>query len=598
MTLPIDRTKLLAYTENAAPNNVFASTVAKDTMKVAYDTIDELYNNFNNALSVVYNSDKFTQLGIVNIKDKQFGAKGDGTTDDTAAIQAAIDAAYNVGGGEVWIPKGTYLYTTLTMKSLVHFVGIGKKSVLKSTIASGESITGAQVDNVSFEKIHFEGTNNNVTALKFIQSSDISIRKCQATNCRLIISNYVASYASANESLLTDGVTINDCVLVGSDKTIGNAAIDLPYTKRIKVSKCRISKYQHGIQYWGGDSNHMADGAITNTRWAQDISILMNSVWDINQGGIWGSMGDRVRIKMNDVKDCGDVGIDVEGTFYASIIGNTVSNCANGCLTMFFYNKGIIFQGNNVYSNVDGQYLFRIYNSSQSQNNKDVTLKGNTFEYANTSGIGIIGGDNCETIIVEGNTITNCKINLSSNNNRMIDILNNSILFTFVQGVSFDAILTGGHNNLGIAQVKHNKVKSTSMQPGGSRAIKVVGNDYNSDPWSIIESNETLGFPIDIEVEGSSSNAGITPKFVVRNNIMGSPNFVRTEGATLKSKVILESNKDWTFSPYPSSIPTSGKWDQGQKIEFSTPTAGGKIGAVCVTAGTPGTWKQYGAIDA
>ena len=37
-----------------------------------------------------------------------FGAKGDGKTLDTAAIQAAIDA-----GGEVYFPKGIYISGTL-----------------------------------------------------------------------------------------------------------------------------------------------------------------------------------------------------------------------------------------------------------------------------------------------------------------------------------------------------------------------------------------------------------------------------------------------------------------------------------------------------
>ena len=43
---------------------------------------------------------------VVNVKDK--GAKGDGQTDDTAAIQAAIDA---IGGtkGTVLVPKGVYM---------------------------------------------------------------------------------------------------------------------------------------------------------------------------------------------------------------------------------------------------------------------------------------------------------------------------------------------------------------------------------------------------------------------------------------------------------------------------------------------------------
>ncbi|MEV7675094.1 glycosyl hydrolase family 28-related protein [Streptomyces sp. NPDC088752] len=45
-------------------------------------------------------------LGWINVKDKAYGAKGDGSTNDTTAIQAAIDAC--PPGGVVYLPQGRY----------------------------------------------------------------------------------------------------------------------------------------------------------------------------------------------------------------------------------------------------------------------------------------------------------------------------------------------------------------------------------------------------------------------------------------------------------------------------------------------------------
>jgi len=41
---------------------------------------------------------------------RHFGARGDGTSDDTAAFQRALDSTHRAGGGTVYTPPGRYLF--------------------------------------------------------------------------------------------------------------------------------------------------------------------------------------------------------------------------------------------------------------------------------------------------------------------------------------------------------------------------------------------------------------------------------------------------------------------------------------------------------
>src|SRR5665647_2688986 len=48
-----------------------------------------------------------------------FGARGDGKTNNTKAINAAIAAAAKNGGGTVYFPAGNFLSFTIRMKSKI-----------------------------------------------------------------------------------------------------------------------------------------------------------------------------------------------------------------------------------------------------------------------------------------------------------------------------------------------------------------------------------------------------------------------------------------------------------------------------------------------
>lgn len=52
-----------------------------------------------------------------------------------------------------------------------------------------------------------------------------------------------------------------------------------------------------------------------------------------------------------------------------------------------------------------------------------------------------------------------------------------------------------------------------------------------------------------------------------------------------------------TTQSYGSAAPTSGTYTLGSIVWNTNPTAGGNVGWICTTAGTPGTWKTFGAIS-
>ena len=69
--------------------------------------------------------------GVFNVLD--LGAKGDGTSNDTVAVQKAVDACAANGGGQVLLPGGkTFLTGTLTLRSAVDF-HLASGAVLKGS---------------------------------------------------------------------------------------------------------------------------------------------------------------------------------------------------------------------------------------------------------------------------------------------------------------------------------------------------------------------------------------------------------------------------------------------------------------------------------
>jgi hypothetical protein len=97
------------------------------------------------------------------INPRQLGAKGDGKTDDTKAIQSAIDQAA-ARGGSVFVPPGAYLTAELHLRPNVALIGIpawdyhrGGGSVLRLTDPAASCLLnitgafGATIEGVSLD---------------------------------------------------------------------------------------------------------------------------------------------------------------------------------------------------------------------------------------------------------------------------------------------------------------------------------------------------------------------------------------------------------------------------------------------------------------
>lgn len=105
-------------------------------------------------------------MKIVSVKEAPFSAMGDGATDDTAAIQAAIDSIKDIGG-VVYFPTGTYIATNLKLYSYVVLMGAGISSKIKvkdnSTSTKLIELYDTAQARTAVRNLKFDGNKANQT---------------------------------------------------------------------------------------------------------------------------------------------------------------------------------------------------------------------------------------------------------------------------------------------------------------------------------------------------------------------------------------------------------------------------------------------------
>lgn len=137
---------------------------------------------------------------------KAFGAVGDGTTNDTTAIQDAINAAHaNTTGGLVYFPTGTYSITDLTYYTNVSLKGDSREaSILKARTGTTNMLYYTNLSSDTFapfytyiRDLQFDGNSVvSVTGIRLLNSPFFTIEDVRVHHCDIGLyatGNYLAN---------------------------------------------------------------------------------------------------------------------------------------------------------------------------------------------------------------------------------------------------------------------------------------------------------------------------------------------------------------------------------------------------------------------
>ena len=162
--------------------------------------------------------------GTINVRD--FGAVGDGVTDDTAAIQAAFNSH-----NSVYVPAGTYILTSkvvCTNKRLtVHGSG-ANESTLKWTAANG----GIEVVNTTLNENLYQFSNlqlvttqaNGGTALSIDVATNIPEPSIRISNVNIRGDNKTTDYWTVGINSNNGVVSYYENIYISGQEGVANAS--------------------------------------------------------------------------------------------------------------------------------------------------------------------------------------------------------------------------------------------------------------------------------------------------------------------------------------------------------------------------------------
>ena len=290
----------------------------------------------------------------VSVKD--FGAVGDGVTDDTAAINLAI-----VAGRNIWFPAGTYLINTsilVSSKNNVRLQGAGMNvSIIKCAAATTFSVPPLDVTsstNVSVAGFAFDSNSNasvaSLPVVRFVSCTDISFSDSKISHSYIGIGINSCTRFRVERNFITKNAVataLNYSINVTSTVTVSTQG-------EVNDNFCTNS----GSGFLGNQINISRNQFINNS-YGAGIATFGSTTLTI--AGFFGKYYVTDNICHNGTQRDADgfmvAGMEIAGP-YSRIENNTVSTNAGAGIRLFAYQS--ICSGNNVFGNgtgLDGTYF-------------------------------------------------------------------------------------------------------------------------------------------------------------------------------------------------------------------------------------------------
>lgn len=336
-----------------------------------------------------------------------YGVKGDGTTNDTSAINTAITAVAAAGGGVLFFPPGTYMInTTINLAASVILQGAGKTAttikLLSGTAANTQMVTGSSIARCGLRDLTLDGNravNSAVTGLSGVRWETVTwsfLDHIRVTGVTL--HGVDASTANSDNS-----VTFCDFDDYGTAAS-GFGVVFLNNCQRNRIIGCRAKNTLQGVGFAIDDRS---GGTGPN---ASNHNIIANCT---TEGGDYGIQvqgssfnvveGNTIYRPTNYGIQCSS-GSDVVGATDAQhnvVRGNTIEIQtgvnANGIQVTGLY---CIVEGNNVRDGQEGIIVSDVTNATS--DTEYITIRGNTLVSQSARGIYVAGG---RRVLIEGNQV-------------------------------------------------------------------------------------------------------------------------------------------------------------------------------------------------